>query len=87
MNDDELKASVKEALKPVYELLVSNTLILVRSIEKALPSDVPVNAREKIIDTIVKSNGAQLEASFKQAVPADFEQKLKEELDKYGTKS
>lgn len=87
MNDDELKANLRKTLEPVFDVLVDSTFELAKAIDKSLPCDMPADTRKQVLSTVLKNNADLLKESFKQYVPEDFEQKLKEELDKHGTKS
>lgn len=84
MNDEELKAKIRVLLEPAFDTLVESAFTMAQAVVKTLPENMPAELRAKILDDTIKSNGEQLKAAFKQAVPSDFEQKLKEEMNKNG---
>ena len=76
--ENELKSAIRKTLEPVFESLVDLTFNTFKSVEDNLPADMPHDAKKKIIEDVIKAHGEQLKAAVEQAMPKDFDAKLKE---------
>lgn len=85
--DDKTRQYIKELMQPVYDKLVDSVCAVYDTVEKQLPASVPLEQKQKLMETVMENQAKMLEASIKKVVPDDFGQKLKEEWKKNGTKS
>lgn len=85
--NDKTKQFIHELMRPVYDKLVDSVCAVYDAVEKQLPASVPLEQKQKLMETVMENQAKMLEASIKKAVPDDFGQKLKEEWKNNGTKS
>lgn len=78
MTNENLKAFVKEALRPFFDNLIDTCYNMALSIQSSLPSNMSEKDRDKAVLDVLSSTGSVLISSIKNVVPKDFDKKLKE---------
>lgn len=75
---EDLRQTVRQSLEPVLDLLTDRVMTIVNAMQNNVPKDLSDKARSDLINGIIKQNADSLKVSIEQAVPKDFEAKLKE---------
>lgn len=68
----------KELLQPFFDQLVDTTVSCYLTLVNNLPEDMPDDAKLDIVKGVIENQSKVMINGIKQAVPEDFEQKIKE---------